>query len=451
MPRRPLRSSRASLRRPRDPALTARGRRGLAPSLTWVAVSVALSGVLTYVYLALVARAVPPGDYAAFGAYWSLVLVVGSGLFLPLEVEVARLVHVRRGSLPPGTVRACAVLTAAALATVAVGTPLVLPALGGSAGLVAALAAVALVSPAQFLLRGLLLGRGRYGLHGTVLLADAALRVAGVVVVTALVAPAGATDVGWTLVAAIGLAHVPVLAVTLRRRAADGAADPAARLTLPAVGSLLAGSVCAQVLLNAAPVLVTGAAGAGERTAAAAFVAAFTLVRLPLFLAVPLQSAVVPALVDAGVEQAGARRARLVRRLLAAVAGLAVVAAALGALIGPALVALVFGARYDASAADVAVLAAGSVTHVGLLLAAQAVVAAGLHRDSALAWAGGLAVAAAVAVGVVAAGGGVPAAAAWAFTAGSAAALLRCAAVLGGRGPAAPVPAAVATPAGGPR
>jgi hypothetical protein len=60
-------------------------------------------------------------------------------------------------------------------------------------------------------------------------------------------------------------------------------------------------------------------------------------------------------------------------------------------------------------------------------------------------------VAAAVAVGVVAAGGGVPAAAAWAFTAGSAAALLRCAAVLGGRGPAAPVPAAVATPAGGPR
>ncbi len=423
-----------------DPTLSARGRPGLASSLTWVASSVVLSGVLTYAYLALVARAVPAGDYASFGAYWSLALLVGVGVSMPLELEVARLVHLRGGSLPPGTGRAWAVLTAAGLAAVAATAPLLLPVLGGSAGLVAALAAVALLSPAQFLLRGLLLGRGRYGTHGVVLLADAALRVAGVLAVGALVVPAGAADMGWTLVAGIGLAHLPVLAVLLRRGAPAGAADEARhRLALPAVGSLLVGSLCAQALLNAAPVLVTGTSGAGGREAAAAFVAAFTLVRLPLFVAVPLQSALLPTLVDAGVHHGSARR---VRRLLAGVAGLAAAAAAVGGLAGPRLVAVVFGERYTPAAADVAVLAGGSVVHLALLVAAPAVVAAGRHRDNAAAWAAGLTVAAVVAAAVP----GATAAAAWAFTAGSAAALAWCAVVLSRPGPAAgtgaPVPAA---------
>ncbi len=451
--RRPVRSSRAPRTPTRDRALTARGRPALAASLSWVASSVVLAGLLTYVYLALAARAVPTGDYASFGAFWSLALVVGSGLFLPLELEVARLVHLRGGGLPPGTVRACLVLTAVALAAVGVTVPLLLPALGGSAGLVVALAAVAVLSPAQFLLRGLLLGRGSYGLHGAVLLTDAALRVVGALAVGALVLPTGAADLGWTLVAAMGLAHVPVLAAVLRRGgragrgAATGVAASSAGLTLSAVGHLLIGTVCAQTLLNAAPVLVTGAAGTGERTAAAAFVAAFTLVRLPLFVAVPLQSALIPVLVDAGVEERSARRARVVRRLLAVVAGLAAAAAAVGALAGPPLVALVFGDRYDAAAADVAVLAAGSVVHVGLLVAAQAVVAAGRHRDSASAWACGLVVAAVVVVAVP----GVTAGAAWAFTAGSAAALAWCAVVLTRTTPSASTPTSLSAPAGGAR
>ncbi|MGY1731886.1 hypothetical protein ACI798_10205 [Geodermatophilus sp. SYSU D01045] len=410
-----------------------------------------LSGVLTYAYLALVARAVPAGDYASFGAYWSLALLIGSGLSLPLELEVARLAHLRGGGLPPGAGRACALLTVAAVAAVAVAAPLLLPVLGGSPGLVAALALVALLSPAQFLLRGLLLGRGRYGTYGTVLLADTALRVAGALAVGALVVPADAADLGWTLPVAIGLAHLPVLVTVLRRRgspapSADGAGP---RMVLPAVGHLLVGTLCAQALLNAAPVLVTALAGTGGREAAAAFVAAFTLVRLPLFVAVPLQSALVPTLVDAGAHHRSARRARLLRRLPAAVAALAAGAAVLGWLAGPRLVALVFGDRYTPVAADVAVLAAGSVVHLALLVAAPAVVAAGRHRDSARAWAAGLAVAGGTAAAVAAVD--VTAAAAWAFAAGSAAALTWCTVVLLRTGPTTPADADVPTPAGGAR
>ncbi|MGY1726606.1 hypothetical protein ACI79J_06510 [Geodermatophilus sp. SYSU D01062] len=413
--------------------------------------SVLLSGVMTYAYLALVARAVPAGDYASFGAYWSLALLIGSGLSLPLELEVARLAHLRGGGLPPGAGRACTVLTVAAVAAVAVAAPLLLPVLGGSPGLVAALALVALLSPAQFLLRGLLLGRGRYGVYGTVLIADTALRVAGALAVGALVVPTDAADLGWTLPVAIAVAHLPVLATVLRRRGSPAASPDGAgpRMALPAVGHLLVGTLCAQALLNAAPVLVTALADAGGRQSAAAFVAAFTLVRLPLFVAVPLQSALVPTLVDAGVHHRSARRTRVLRRSPAAVAALAAGAAVLGWLAGPWLVALVFGDRYTPVAADVAVLAAGSVVHLALLVAAPAVVAAGRHRDSARAWAAGLAVAAgtAAAVAVV----DVMAAAAWAFAAGSAAALTWCAVVLVRTGSAAPADADVPTPAGGAR
>ena len=421
--------------RDRTPARA--GRRRLLPSLSWVALSVVVSGVLVYAYLALVARALPAGDYAGFGAFWSLSLLVGFGLFLPLETEIARLVHLGPGrGLPRGTVRVAAVLTVAGLAAVAAATPVLLPTLG-TPGLVAALAAVCVVSTGQFVLRGLLVGTGRYRRYGGVVLVDAVLRVLGAGTVLLLARPPGATAFGWTLVAALALAHLPLLAWLLRHR--DARPGQRSRLAPGAVAHLVAGTLCAQALLNAAPVLVSG--GSADRTAAAAFVAAFTLVRLPLFVAVPLQGTLLPTLVDAASAPAAAR-ARVLRRLAVAVTGLTVLAAAVGALAGPPVVALVFGDRYQAPAADVAVLAAGSVVHLALLVAAQAVVAAGRHRDSALAWGVGLAVAAVVWLVVPDA----TAAAAWAFTGGSVAGLAVCAVVLSRRGAAAG--AARAVPAG---
>ena len=81
-------------------------RRGIAASLSWVGVAVALSGVLTFGYLAVVTRSLPSVQYGWFGAYWSLTVVVALGVFQPVEVETARLTHLRGTTrpLPPGTV-----------------------------------------------------------------------------------------------------------------------------------------------------------------------------------------------------------------------------------------------------------------------------------------------------------------------------------------------------------
>ncbi|MGY1604105.1 hypothetical protein [Geodermatophilus sp. SYSU D00815] len=363
----------------------------LVSSLSWVALCLVLSGLLVYVYLAVIARALPTAEYGWFGAYWSLVLVVGFGAFLPVELELTRLVHLRPAGapLPPGTASAVGGMTVLSLATVLAGWPLLSPALGGRTGLLAALVGVCLVSSAQFVLRGLLLGRGRVGAHGGVLLLDSALRVVGAVLVAVLVATPTASDFGWTLVAAIALAHLPLLVVLLvraRRHRAPVVETPGTRLRLRAVGHLLLASLAAQALLNAAPVLVTHAADPDEATVAAAFVASFTLVRLPLFVAVPLQSTLLPALTEVRASTGRGAQRRITLRVAALVAAAAAVAALVAALAGGPLVSLLFGARYALPGGDLAVLAAGSVLYIGVLLVTQALVASARHRDSAVTW-----------------------------------------------------------------
>jgi O-antigen/teichoic acid export membrane protein len=387
-----------------------------------MAACLAVSGVLTYGYLALPARALPAAEYADFGAYWSLALVVGFGVFLPLEVELTRLLHDRPvgGALPRGTTAAAALLTGLSAAVLLAGWPLLSPALGGRTGLLLALLAVCAVSAGQFLLRGLLMARGAAGRYGAVLVVDAGLRVAGAVAVAALADPPSVEAFGWTLVAALALAHLPLLARLLWTRPRPaGAAPPPPRLALADLGHLVVGALCAQALLNAAPVLVTGAAEPAERPLAAAFVATFTLVRLPLFVVVPLQSALIRPLAAVGASGDRGRLRRLLLRLTGLVVAAAGVAAVVGALAGPPVVALLFGSRYVLPGADVAVLAAGIVVHLGLLVTSQALVASGRHRDSAIGWTVGL-VAAAVLFWVVP---DLVARAALAFAGGSAAAL----------------------------
>ncbi|MGY1606878.1 MULTISPECIES: lipopolysaccharide biosynthesis protein [unclassified Geodermatophilus] len=375
----------------RDPVLNRPAPR-LASSLGWAAVGVAGSGILTYAYLAVVARSVPAAEYADFGAFWSIALVVGLGAFQPLELEIARLVHLDGGGrLPRGTVRVAGAITAVTLLAVLAGWPLLRRVLGADVALLVALLVVCLGSAPQFVLRGLLLGRGAIRLHGTVLFAEAVLRLAAAGAVAAFAGPDGAGDFGWTLAAAVLLAHAPVLLRFGRRRSSSPGDDRRLRLRWGDVGHLMVGSLCAQALLNAAPVLVTAVAMADERVLAAQFVAGFTLVRLPLFVAVPLQGALIPALTGAGASRDAVRR--LVGRTAAGVAAVAAAGGLLGWLAGPALVGVLFGDRYALDGGSLAVLAVGSGLYLGLLLTGQALLVDGRHRDVATVWVTGLAVA----------------------------------------------------------
>ncbi|WP_445445000.1 hypothetical protein [Clavibacter sp. km3a] len=402
-----------------------------------------VTGLVTYVFLGIVSRGVAAlapdaasGDAAfdMFSVFWSVALVVGFGLFLPVEQELARLgAH---GADVRAAVRAAlrlsAVVALAGVAVVAIAAPLLLGA-GMPPGLVVAYALIAPVSALQFTARGAMVARGDVPAYSRVLLADSGLRVAlalaALLLLTALDLPDAVSWFAAALLAAIALAHVPVLLRAGSRTrgdageapgAGDGAGvDPALVAVegaavegaavepdggTPARGrattsirraylALLGAGVCAQLLLNAGPVVIA----ALDRTVgtAGAFQATFSVARVPLFMLVPLQGLIVPPLV------AYVRRgetAALIRRmslLAAAIAGLGVVAGVVAALAGPAVIELVFGEGRSLPALDVGILVLGVFAHVGLVIGTQALIATDRHRDSSLAWATALVAAAA--------------------------------------------------------
>ena len=125
-------------------------------SLGLVGLGIVGSGLLVYAYLAIIARSVSAAEYAYFGAFWSLALVAGFGVFLPIEQETARLMQVP--NRPRALLRA-ALLTALAMAgvqvaLVAVASSWLAGLFGGHPVTVVAFALLCLVSAGQFVVRG---------------------------------------------------------------------------------------------------------------------------------------------------------------------------------------------------------------------------------------------------------------------------------------------------------
>ena len=352
-----------------------------------------MSGLLVYAYLAVVARNSTPADYSYFGAFWSLALIVGFGAFLPIEQALARALQDPRGRRAAlrSAATAAGGIAAAQLALLAAVSPLLWPAIGGRPTTLVALGALCVVSAAQFVVRGVLVGLGRLRMHGLVLVGDSALRVLLASVVALLGSPDSAMF-AWTLVVAVTLAHVPLLPGLVRRTQAGP--DTGALHSLgAAVAPLLLGSLCAQLLLNGLPVLVSAAASAAEQGRAGQFLAAFTLARVPLFVLVPLQSAIIPALTALAIAGPPVALARMLGRTATAVLALGAAGVAGALAVGPWLVQLVFGAQYRLPAVDLALMVAGVSAHVGLLLVTQALIATSRQRDVAVSWLAALAVA----------------------------------------------------------
>ena len=137
------------------------------------------SGLLVNAYLAIIARNISAAEYAYFGAFWSLALVAGFGVFLPIEQETARLLQVP--DRPRGLLRA-ALLTALSLAAVqvvlvAAAAPWLARAFGGHGVSVVAFAVLCLISAGQFVVRGALVGMDRMDRYALIMVLDTLFRV----------------------------------------------------------------------------------------------------------------------------------------------------------------------------------------------------------------------------------------------------------------------------------
>ena len=372
-----------------------RQRRPVAASLPLLAGLVS-QAITTYLVLVLAGRTLGAASFGPLSALYVLLTSIATGLFLPLEQEVARLRGDQRGrqvwdsSLLRRATRLALVGAAVAVAVVLVALPASLTLLGHSPWLVVDLC-VALPAYAWcFSMRGELAGRRQLTRYGVQLGVEGGFRLVG----TAALALAAVHSVGayGALFAAAPWVAGGVSAIGWQRPDAAGPAAAPTRLLRP-VGVLVLSCLASQLLINAGPLVVALLAGSTERARVGAFLAALVVVRVPVFLFTAVQPSFLPAIAEHSAADRRDAFVRLIGRVLGGAAGLALLSSAAAVALGPWLLRTFFAFR--AAGSSISRWTFGEMTvSVGLFLGAavlaQALLGRGRHTAPLVGWLAGL-------------------------------------------------------------
>jgi O-antigen/teichoic acid export membrane protein len=376
------------------PAASAAARRGpLPPGALTVGMSLGVQGVTTYGFLVIAHRALGDAAYSPFSVLWALIFVAAPGLFLPLEQEVGRAASARRvAGLGAGPVVRRAMLLGVALAlgvmaaAGAAESPLIGQLFKGDGWLLLGFMVAVACYTAYYLSRGTLAGAGRFGGYASVLLFEGLARIAAAVVLWRLgVTAAGAYGLAIALPCVVGL-----LVVMPRQRGVASPGPPARWHELTAaLGWLLTGSLLAQALMNVAPLAFQSLFGRSEPAAAGEILNGLIIARIPLFLFQAIQAALMPKLsADAAAGRLHEFRA-LLARLLLLIAAVVLVSVAGMALLGPAVLHLLFPSSHPLGRGDLVLLALGSEGMMAALSLAYASIALRDYRGATAGWVAG--------------------------------------------------------------
>jgi O-antigen/teichoic acid export membrane protein len=350
-----------------------------------------VSGVAAYAFLVVAdhaLRAAGEDNVAPLTAIWAVVFFLGPGFFLPLEQEVSRATASRRvrrvgiGAL----VRRAATFGGALAALVAVisiiGAPWLIANLFHGERLVWFSLLVAVVSfPLAHLLRGVVAGRGNFAAYSLFIGADGVVRLLiGVALAVVGVRSAG----GYGL--ALAIAPLVAFAIVLPRAGGIGEPGPPSPWSElgTSLGALLAGSVFAQGLANAAMIAPNLLADATEKGDVKRLFNGIVVARVPLFLFQAVQAALLPKLAALASEHNWREFRYQFGRLLVAVGTIGLLGIVGGWLVGPLAVRLLFDAELGHR--DVGLLAAGTAFFIVAMSLAQALIAVERPGRMALSW-----------------------------------------------------------------
>jgi O-antigen/teichoic acid export membrane protein len=345
-----------------------------------IAAAALLSGLGSYVLLIVVAKNTSTVDYADFAVFWSLAVVVGLGVFYPLEQETARetagLPVERKGGFAQIVLAAsagCALLLG--LLSLVFLTPSGVDYLG-SPLLVVALAISFVGYAAQFPVRGFLSGAGRTTSYSAVVALEGLLRVV-LPVALVLVGVTGSFWFACVIGVAAGLSVVPRLLG--RDRSWLGRDRPPVGLFLSRFGRLIVAALSIQLLLNSGVLVAKALSGPSGEVLAAQILTAISIARIPIFGYQVLQILYIPRL---STEWKGGRftdaRATVLFAVGAAAAiGVVIVAGML--IFGPWATALLFGPKLVLSSSGILLVSVGVALFLVALVASDGALAIGRH------------------------------------------------------------------------
>jgi O-antigen/teichoic acid export membrane protein len=373
----------------------------LPPGTLPVGAGLMVLGIGMYTHLAVAGHRLSAPGMAALSVLWSLVFLLGLGVFLPVEQELIRLVAARTAvgeGITPVVRRFCA-LSAVILAVMfvplaAAAGPLARTLFGGEVAMVAALACACVAMAVTTVSRGVLAGLGRFTAYGGQLAADGGGRIL-------LALALGLSGTRSALVFGFILTVAPLISVLftlgpVARGLRPGQALPwrvmSGRLCL-----LIATMLLAQVIINAAVINVR-LLSPGDPAVVGALLAASVLARVPLFVFTSLQTALLPGLAGAIAAGNRARFRTLLGRGCEAVLVLGLAGGVPATVLGPWLTRVLFGARPVLGDASFAWLAFGTLCYMLAMVLGQGAMALARHRDQLLAWAAGVTVLAVITV-----------------------------------------------------
>lgn len=351
----------------------------------YVAAGLAFYGFASYIFTAIVLRALGPERFATFNVFWGLVYGVGLGVFFPFEQEVSRRVSAarHRHESPDAVLRPAlrlALLGAGGLALV-IGPLSWFLVERDRAALWLTTASSCVMIAVAYVTRGGLSGRAMFGRYAGQVFVEglARLVLAAVLVVAALSSP-------WAFAAVVPVALLVAVVATAPPDPRLRRGDLSVGVLASAIGPLVVSSVISSSLANFGPVAVRYVEATPHPARDGSFLAAAFIARLPIFAFAAVQSVLIPRLVRS--VEAGNRQdfAAGLRQVLVPTAGLAILGIVGVYALGPFALRILSGPRYHIGRGDMTLLTAGFGVYLLTLVLQPAAVALGRHRASSVVW-----------------------------------------------------------------
>ncbi len=359
-------------------------RDGYARGARILSIGIASTGIFTFAYFAVASHVLSRQDYGAVSLLWSVLFVVISIIYRPVEQLLSRTIALRRATGRTGghPLRTPATIQLA-FATGFLGVALALRerienAFDGSSTLYGVFVVATCAYAVSYFARGWFAGHEWFGLYGGLVLFESVSRFCFPLAVAVGLA-SGQTAV------ALGIAAAPVASLLVLPWAAGrGEGAGAARsqgLSLREGGgfalSVAGVQLAEQTLLNAPVVIV---AAQVDSVLAGVVFSALLIARAPLQLFQSVQTSLLPHLAGGG------DTGRAVRVTVLAIAGFATAVAIVLLAIGPWAMDVLFGRIHHYERIGLALLALGMGLHLVAGTLNQAALATGRAAAAAACW-----------------------------------------------------------------
>lgn len=358
-----------------------------------LSIGIATTGLVTFAFFAVASHVLDEVDYKGISLLWSVLFIVTSVIYRPIEQLLSRSIAERRAlghaehSLRVPLLLQGAFALGFLLVALALRRPLVDDVFDGSTTLYWVLVGSVLAYAASYFARGWLAGNQQFALYGLLVLFESVSRFLFPLAV-AIGLLEGQSAVAFGILAAPFVSLIVVPWALRRRRRGGEPVDAADGPTLRAGGgfavAVFAVMLAEQTIINA-PVLLADATA--KDAALAGFVFNVLLIaRAPLQLFQAIQTSLLPHLASLNATSDRGEFDRAIRVTILAIAGFAG-AVALGLLaLGPWAMDLLFGADFDYGRWGLVLVALGMGAHLAAGTLNQAALARGRQKQAAAAW-----------------------------------------------------------------